>query len=146
RTDTLPCDERGGFPLRFRWLLQCRHPRSAPPSQIELRPAVRSFREDVIRGDVGTARDSFHVPSIRRTQGDDIAVPEPPFLRVFEIFENDATRGPFDDPSRILFALEAPIVGRVVRAPCEDVIHATSEGNFDSVFGPLRRLPIPRCR
>src|SRR5437016_8599474 len=144
RTEPLPCDERRGLPLRLGRLLQSRDPRSAPPSKIELGPAVRQVREDVVGRHVGTACDPVHVPSIRRTQGDDIAVPEPSFLRVLEIFENDATRGPFDDPSRILFALKAPVVGCVVRAPCEGIIHGNPEGNFDSVFRPRQRRSLPR--
>src|SRR5207237_268838 len=55
RAEPLPRDECRGLPLRLGRLLQSRDPRSASPSKIELGPAVRQVRDDVVGRDVGTA-------------------------------------------------------------------------------------------
>src|SRR6266568_1808950 len=144
RAEALPSDPRGFLALRLRELLRAGHRRPPPPAKLELRPAVRERGQHVVGRDVAAIPDSVHVPTVRRTQRDDVPAPEPAVGHLLEVLEHDAPRRPLDDLPLVRLSLETRVLGRVVRAPSEREIERHAERRGDVVFRSPSRPSSPR--
>src|SRR6266540_93534 len=142
RAETLPRDPRGRLALRLRELLTG-HRRPPSPAKLELRPAVRERCQQVVGRDVAAIPDAVHVPTVRRTQGDDVPAPEPAVGHLLEVLKHDAPRRPFDDLPLVRLALQPGVFRRVVRAPCEREIERHVERCGDVVFRSPSRPSRP---
>src|SRR6266702_5709515 len=142
RTEALPSDPRGRLALRLRELL-AGHRWPPPPAKLELRPAIRERCQDVVGRDVATIPYAIHVPTIWRTQRDDVPAPEPAVGHLLKVLEHDAPRRPLDDLPLVRLALEARIVRSVIRAPCEREIERNAERRGDAVLRPPSRPSSP---
>src|SRR6266566_1563579 len=142
RTEALPSDPRGRLALRLRELL-AGHRRAPPPAKLELRPAVGERCQHVVGRDVAAVPDAVHVPTVRRTQRDDVPAPEPAVGHVLKVLEHDAPRRPLDDLPPVRLALEARVFWRVVGAPREREIEWNAEGRRDVVLRPPSRRSSP---
>src|SRR5436309_14551786 len=89
RAEPLPCEERGCLPSGLRELSRRGDPGPSPPAKVELGPAVREPRQEVVRLRVAEVADGVHVPPVRGLQADDVPRPLPALFRLLEVLEDD---------------------------------------------------------